>query len=149
MNIDGFLIWLLDTVQSVDPVVRTLLTGVAMFCETSILIGLIIPGDTIVLVASTAVSSPAQYVALIVAVVVGSLAGESVGFALGRWFGPRIRGSKLGARTTLSEEARPTPSTKSATRWLRSATQATCAPSGPNTAGKTRSKRRCRRLPSR
>ena len=35
---------------------------------------------------------------MLVAVVVGSLAGESVGFLLGRWFGHRIRRSKLGTR---------------------------------------------------
>jgi membrane protein DedA with SNARE-associated domain len=89
---------LLDAVQSVDPVVRTLLAGVGMFLETSVLVGLVVPGDTIVIVASTAVDGPVEYFALIAAVVVGALAGESVGFALGRWFGPHIRHSRLGRR---------------------------------------------------
>jgi membrane protein DedA with SNARE-associated domain len=92
------LMWLLATVQSVDPVLRTLIAAVGMFCETSILIGLLIPGDTIVIVASTAVSSPAEYIALLLAVIAGSLAGESLGFALGRWFGHGIRHSRLGRR---------------------------------------------------
>jgi len=92
------LMWLLATVQSVNPVLRTLIAAVGMFCETSILIGLLIPGDTIVIVASTAVSSPVEYVALLLAVVAGSLAGESLGFALGRWFGHGIRHSRLGRR---------------------------------------------------
>jgi len=96
--INQLLFWLLDTVRHVDPVVRTLIAGVGMFCETSILIGLIVPGDTIVIVASTGVASPVEYVALLVAVVAGSLAGESVGFALGRWFGHGIRHSRLGRR---------------------------------------------------
>ena len=69
-----------------------------MFCETTILVGLIIPGDTIVLVASTGVTDPVQYVGMLAAVIIGSLAGESVGFTLGRWFGHRIRRSKLGQR---------------------------------------------------
>ena len=97
-TINHLLFWLLDTVRHVDPVVRTLIAGVGMFCETSILIGLIVPGDTIVIVASTGVASPVEYVALLVAVVAGSLAGESVGFALGRWFGHGIRHSRLGRR---------------------------------------------------
>lgn len=92
------LTWILDLVQSVDPVVRTLLAGVGMMLETSILVGLIVPGDTIALVASTAVVTPIEYAALVIAVVVGALCGESIGFALGRSFGPRIRASRLGRR---------------------------------------------------
>jgi membrane-associated protein len=90
--------WLLGVVQDVDPITRSLLAALGMFCETTILIGLIIPGDTMVLVASTGVSGPVEYAGMLVAVIVGSLAGESVGFALGRWFGHRIRRSKLGRR---------------------------------------------------
>lgn len=93
-----FLTWLLDAVQSVDPIVRTLLAGVAIMLETSVLIGLIVPGDTIVIVAGTAVASPVEAIALIIVVIVGALAGESIGFWLGRWLGPRIRFSRLGAK---------------------------------------------------
>ncbi len=90
--------WLLQTVQSVDPVLRTLLAGLAILLETSILIGLIMPGDTVVLVASTGVHSPIEWAALVVVVIAGALAGESIGFALGRFLGHRIRPSRLGRR---------------------------------------------------
>lgn len=90
--------WILDTVQAVDPVVRTLLAGLGIMLETSVLVGLVVPGDTIVLVASTAVEGVGEYFALIVAVIAGALAGESIGFALGRWFGPHIHHSRLGRR---------------------------------------------------
>lgn len=93
-----FLTWLLDAVQSVDPVVRTILAGVAIMLETSVLIGLVVPGDTVVIVAGTAVASPWEGAALILVVIVGALLGESIGFWLGRWLGPRIRFSRLGAR---------------------------------------------------
>lgn len=93
-----FLSWLLDSVQSVDPVLRTFLAGLAIMLETSFLIGLVVPGDTIVIVAATAVSSPLEGVLLGVAVVIGALIGESLGFWIGRWLGPRIRASRLGAR---------------------------------------------------
>ncbi|AMB60398.1 DedA family protein [Microterricola viridarii] len=93
-----FLDWLLNTVQSVDPALRTLLAGIGIMLETSILVGLVVPGDTIVIVASTAVSTPLEYWALVAAVVVGALTGESIGFALGRWFGPHIRRSRLGQK---------------------------------------------------
>jgi membrane-associated protein len=96
--VNEVLLWILDLVRSVDPVARTLLAGGGIFLETSLLVGLIVPGDTIVLVAATAVETPVQYVALLVAVIVGALGGESVGFALGRFFGPKIRDSRLGSR---------------------------------------------------
>jgi len=89
---------ILDVVQSVDPVVRTLLAGIGILLETSILVGLVVPGDSIVIVAATGVVGPVEFVSLVVAVVIGALAGESIGFALGRHFGPRIRASRLGRR---------------------------------------------------
>ncbi len=92
------LTWLLDVVQNVDPVVRTLVAGLAVMLETSVLVGLVVPGDTVVIVAGTAVASPLEGVLLGLTVVVGSLVGESLGFWLGRYFGPRIRASRLGQK---------------------------------------------------
>ena len=93
-----FLTWLLDAVQSVDPIVRTVVAGVAIMLETSVLIGLVVPGDTVVIVAATAVGSVVEAVVLILVVILGALIGESIGFGLGRWLGPRLRFSRLGAR---------------------------------------------------
>ena len=93
-----FLSWLLDAVQSVDPVVRTIAAGVAVMLETSVLIGLVVPGDTVVIVAGTAVASPLEGFFLGLAVVIGALIGESIGFWLGRFLGPKIQSSRLGQR---------------------------------------------------
>ncbi|MFO7690651.1 MAG: DedA family protein [Cryobacterium sp.] len=95
---NDFLTTILDAIADVDPVLRTVLAGFAILLETSVLVGLIVPGDTVVIVASTAVASPAEYIALVLAVIVGALIGESIGFALGRYFGPRIQRSGLGRR---------------------------------------------------
>ena len=95
---NDILSWILDFVQSVDPVLRTALAGLAITLETSVLIGLIVPGDTVVIVASTGVDGLFEYFALALVVIVGALIGESIGFALGRYFGPRIRASRLGRR---------------------------------------------------
>lgn len=89
---------ILDAVQSVDPLLRTVLAGLAIMLETSVLIGLIVPGDTVVLVAATGVDGVPQAVALGASVVLGALVGESIGYALGRWLGPHIRQSWLGRR---------------------------------------------------
>lgn len=92
------LTWLLDTVQAVDPAIRTIVAGIAIMLETSVLVGLVVPGDTIVIVAGTAVASVGEGILLGVVVVVGALAGETIGFFLGRWLGPAIRRSRLGRR---------------------------------------------------
>lgn len=95
---NDLLSWMLQSVQSIDPLLRLLIAGVAMMLETSVLVGLVVPGDTIVIVVATAVATPWEGVRLVVAVVVGSLIGESIGFLLGRMLGPGIRRSRLGRR---------------------------------------------------
>lgn len=89
---------ILDFVEGVPPVWRTLVAGVAVMLETSVLLGLIVPGDTIVLVSSTGVTTVLQYIFMVIAIVLGALAGESIGFGLGRIFGPKLRASWLGQK---------------------------------------------------
>lgn len=105
---DAFLLWILDVVQSIDPLARTLIAGAAVMLETSILIGLVFPGDTVVIIASMGVEGPVEAVAMVAAVVVGALIGESIGFVLGRWLGPRIRrswvGRKIGEKNWIRAE---------------------------------------------
>ena len=84
--LDAILSW----VEGVPPVWRVLVSGVAVLLETSILVGLVVPGDTIVLVSSTGVTTLASYLFTVLAVVLGALAGESIGFSLGRLFGSRL-----------------------------------------------------------
>jgi membrane protein DedA with SNARE-associated domain len=96
--VNDFFNWLLATVHSVNPGLRVLIAATAMMFETSILLGLIVPGDTVVLVAATGVRTPLEGIALGFGVIAGSLAGESFGFWLGHHFGPRIRRSRLGQR---------------------------------------------------
>ncbi len=88
--------WLLTTVQSVDPLTRNLLAGLAIMLETSLFVGLVMPGDTVVLVAATGVANLVDFFFLLGAVLLGSLIGESLGFWIGRLFGEKIRYSKLG-----------------------------------------------------
>jgi membrane-associated protein len=96
--LNGALAAILSVVESVDPIWRLILAGIGMLLETSVLVGLVVPGDTIVLVSSTAVVGPIEFISLVLVVILGSLCGESIGFALGRHFGPRIRASRLGRR---------------------------------------------------
>ena len=93
---NAFLEWFLTGVGSVDPVLRVGLAGLAIMLETSVLIGLVIPGDATVLVAATGIQSTTEYFVLIAVIIVGSLLGESIGFALGHAFGPAIQKSRVG-----------------------------------------------------
>jgi membrane-associated protein len=77
---------------------RYLVAFVGMFCETSLFVGLVVPGDTIVLVTATANKGVLEWLLLLLVVIAGSLTGESVGYAIGAWFGDRLRASRLGQR---------------------------------------------------
>ena len=93
-----FIDWLNTAVHTFDPFWRDVIAGFASLLETSVFVGLIIPGDTIVLAAGTMVRDWFDFSGLFIAVMLGSFAGESLGFYIGRIFGPRIRSSKLGLR---------------------------------------------------
>ncbi len=89
---------LLDTLTGLSPTMLVALTAAFTTLETSALIGLLIPGDAIVLLAGTTAASPARFAALVGAAVAGSLTGESVGYLLCRRYGDRLRSSRLGRR---------------------------------------------------
>jgi membrane protein DedA with SNARE-associated domain len=96
--VNEFIDWLNTAVHTFDPFWRDVIAGFAILLETSVFVGLIIPGDTIVLAAGTMVRDWFDFSGLFIAVMLGSFAGESLGFYIGRIFGPRIRSSKLGLR---------------------------------------------------
>jgi membrane-associated protein len=95
--VDAWLTALLEGLASLGAW-RYAVAFFGMFCETSLFVGLVIPGDTIVLFTSTATRGVVEWVLLLLAVVAGSLAGETVGYVIGSWFGPRLRASRLGRR---------------------------------------------------
>lgn len=89
---------LIELVSSVPALWRNLLAGTFIMLETSVFIGLVVPGDTVVLLASTLVTNVTDALFLLMAVLIGSLIGESFGFAVGRFFGPKLRVSRLGRK---------------------------------------------------
>jgi membrane protein DedA with SNARE-associated domain len=95
--VDAYLTSLLEALASIGAW-RFLVAFLGIFAETSLFIGLLIPGDTIVLFTSTANKDFLDWLLLLLSVLAGSLAGESVGYLIGAWFGPRLRASRLGAR---------------------------------------------------
>jgi len=75
------------------------IAGGLCFAEAAILAGMVLPGETALLVAG--VFSNAKYghlnlAIMIVVAVVCAIAGDSVGYAFGKKFGPPVRRSRLG-----------------------------------------------------
>jgi membrane-associated protein len=93
----------MDALIGLHPAVLYLLTGAFMVLETSLLVGLVVPGDSVVLLAGSTVTGSTRFSALVAASTLGSLLGESVGYLLGRRYGDRLRRGRLGRR--LGEDA--------------------------------------------
>src|SRR5580698_6067700 len=73
------------------------IAGALCFAEAAILVGMVLPGETALLVAGVfcAHHKLTLWVMIVVAVVC-AVAGDSVGFEFGKKFGPPLRRSRLG-----------------------------------------------------
>jgi membrane-associated protein len=89
---------IVDALASQPLTVVALTTFLFMVTETSLFIGLLVPGDVAVLVSGITAHSPAAYFALIAAAATGAMLGETVGYLLGRRYGSQIRNSWLGLK---------------------------------------------------
>ena len=77
------------------------IAGGLAFAEAAVMVGLVLPGETALLVAGLAAHQ--QWIGLwpMVGVAVGSaILGDSVGYEIGRRVGPTLRSSRLGRRVS-------------------------------------------------
>ena len=70
-------------------------TGGLVFAECTIGLGFIAPGEGGLLIAATTVDSVQRFLVLWAVVTVAAGLGDSIGFAIGRRFGPRLRHTRL------------------------------------------------------
>jgi membrane-associated protein len=70
---DAVLTWL----SSLDSWVIYLCTGLFIALETTALVGLVIPGDAVILLAGSTVTGPAAFAAVVLSVTGGAMLGES------------------------------------------------------------------------
>jgi membrane protein DedA with SNARE-associated domain len=70
-------------------------TGALVFAECTIGLGFIAPGEGGLLIAATTVDSVQRFLLLWIVVTVCAGLGDSIGFAIGRRFGPRLRETRL------------------------------------------------------
>ncbi|SEP54571.1 DedA family protein [Amycolatopsis saalfeldensis] len=69
--------------------------GGLVFAECTIGLGFVAPGESGLLVAATTATTVSRFLTLWAVVTVCAALGDSVGYALGRRFGPRLRETKL------------------------------------------------------
>lgn len=72
------------------------LIAVLVFAEAAVFVGFVLPGETAVLIGGVLASTGRiSLPLLLVVVVVAAVAGDSVGYKVGRRFGPRLLGWRL------------------------------------------------------
>jgi membrane protein DedA with SNARE-associated domain len=91
---------LLDHILNLHPALLLSIAGALVFLEDAIFIGFVIPGETAAVLAG--VGSQAQDVAVwipIVVIVVAAIAGDSVGYEVGKhFFGPKVLSHSIMAK---------------------------------------------------
>ncbi|MEU8760073.1 DedA family protein [Streptomyces sp. NPDC048659] len=90
----------LDALGDLPPAAVLGAAGVFSAVESGLGIGIVVPGETAVLVAGAAVHGEALLIALFVVVALAASLGDHVGYVLGRRYGERLRGAALLRRVT-------------------------------------------------
>ena len=74
-----------------------LIAGGLAFAEAAVMVGVVLPGETALLAAGFAAHEGViGLVPMIAVAVVAAIAGDSVGYEVGRHLGPRLQASRLG-----------------------------------------------------
>jgi membrane-associated protein len=83
--------YILNPVLHLNAGLVYLIVGALVFAEASLFVGFIFPGETAVIVGGVVASQGhAEIGVLIVVVVFTAIAGDSVGYAVGKRYGPRL-----------------------------------------------------------
>ena len=87
----------LDALATLPGPLLVAAVGIAALLETAVLAGLVLPGELVVLLGASMAAGGAVAPPLVaVAATTGAVAGDGLGFALGRRLGPRLRTGRLG-----------------------------------------------------
>lgn len=88
---------LVENVANAVGVWMYVIAGGLCFAEAAILVGMVLPGETALLVAGVFCQKGTLDLPLMIVVALGcAIAGDSVGFEFGKKFGPPLRRSRLG-----------------------------------------------------
>ena len=87
-----------DWLSTLDDWSVLLFTALTAALETTFLLGLLVPGESVVMLAGSLPDGPAGILLAIAVATAGGVAGQAAGYAVGRAFGPRLRATRLGRR---------------------------------------------------
>jgi membrane protein DedA with SNARE-associated domain len=90
----AFVEWL----STLDGSTVLLFTFLSTAVEMTFMLGLLVPGESVVMLAGSLPDGPAGVAVAIAVATAGGLAGQVCGYAVGRIFGTRLRGTRLGRR---------------------------------------------------
>ncbi|KAA9154435.1 DedA family protein [Amycolatopsis acidicola] len=85
----------LDWLQSLPQPALVGATGALVFFECTIGLGFLAPGESGLLIAATTAHTVPRFLILWAVVTVCAVAGDSIGYGIGRRWGPRLRETKL------------------------------------------------------
>ena len=89
---------LIDWLSTVDQWMVLLFTFLTSGIEMTFLAGLLVPGESVVMLAAALPDGPAGFAVVVLVGTAGALCGQMLGYAVGRVFGERLRGTRLGRR---------------------------------------------------
>lgn len=96
----------LDQILSAPPWLVLALVALVVFVEDALFVGFVVPGETAAILGGVAASlGHVPLGAVIVVVVLAAVAGDSVGYEVGRHLGPPILGLRIVARRRQRVEA--------------------------------------------
>ncbi|MGH3979162.1 MAG: DedA family protein [Pseudonocardiaceae bacterium] len=88
---------LMERIANTSVPVLLLAVTIAVFIDSLALIGVLLPGDLLLLVPSAAVGPDGAWV-IVVGSLLGTVLGYAVSYSLGQWSGPVVRRSWVGRR---------------------------------------------------
>ncbi len=122
---------LLERLLNVPAPVVLLVVGSLVFVEDALFVGFVVPGETVAILGGVAASlGHVPLWAVLAVVIVAAIVGDSVGFEVGRRYGPRV----LGCRSRCS--ATPTGSTTPGTCSRAAAAGRCCSAAGSRSSGR-------------
>jgi membrane protein DedA with SNARE-associated domain len=87
----GLINSLVDTVLGAPPWLVYVLVGLVVFAEDALFVGFVLPGETLAIIGGVTASLGHTHLTVILLIVVlAAIVGDSVGFEIGRLFGPKI-----------------------------------------------------------
>ena len=87
---------LVDSILNVNMILVYTLVGVLVFAEDALFVGFVLPGETAAVLGGVVASrGNVNFWLVLLIVIVAAIAGDTVGYAVGKRFGPRLVNARI------------------------------------------------------